>query len=173
MLCSSASFCLSSAALAHSLPSVGFYYRGSHAELNAAKLSMIGATRAGLWDIAKIQGVTVLLSFAFAHQLLRLLGYPQSYARIFQFDVIGVSVQLLMMSMLNVYQYLDLRGRGVLLSGVFLIGNVVLTYLSLRAGPFFYGLGFVSALFVSDLVGLALLTRDLERIDFTTFVRAR
>ncbi|EQD61668.1 transmembrane protein, partial [mine drainage metagenome] len=117
--------------------------------------------------------VTVLLSFAFVHQLLHLLGYPQSYARIFQFDVIGVSLQLLMMSMLNVYQYLDLRGRGVLLSGVFLIGNVVLTYLSLRAGPFFYGLGFLSALFVSDLIGLALLTSDLERIDFTTFVRAR
>ena len=146
---------------------------GSYAELNAAKLSMISATRTGLWDIAKIQGVTVLLSFAFVHQLLHLLGYPQSYARIFQFDVIGVSLQLLMMSMLNVYQYLDLRGRGVLLSGVFLIGNVVLTYLSLRAGPFFYGLGFLSALFVSDLIGLALLTSDLERIDFTTFVRAR
>jgi uncharacterized membrane protein len=48
-----------------------------------------------------------------------------------------------------------------------------LTYLSLRAGPFFYGLGFLSALFVSDLIGLALLTSDLERIDFTTFVRAR
>ncbi|EQD56419.1 hypothetical protein B1A_11547, partial [mine drainage metagenome] len=67
--------------------------------------------------------ITVLLAFAFAQQILRLLGYPASYARIFQFDVIGVSLQLLMMSMLNVYQYLDLRGRGVLLSGMFLVGN--------------------------------------------------
>ena len=146
---------------------------GSYAELHAAKLGMIGATRAGLWDIAKIQGITVLLSLAFAQQILRLLGYPASYARIFQFDVIGVSLQLLLMSMLNVYQYLDLRGRGVLLSGMFLAGNVLLTALSLRAGPFFYGLGFLGALFLCDLLGLALLTGDLERIDFTTFVRAR
>lgn len=146
---------------------------GSYPELKAAKIGMIMATRTGLWDIAKIQGVTVLLAFAFTHQLLHLLGYPESYARIFQFDVVGVSLQLLLMSLLNVYFYLDLRGRGVLLALMFLIGNLLFTWLTLRAGPFFYGLGFLSALFVSDLVGLYFLARDIEKIDYLTFVRKR
>lgn len=146
---------------------------GSYTELKVAKIAMIIATRRGLLDIAKIQGTTVLLIFTFTHQLLHLLGYPQSYARIFQFDVIGVSLQLLLMSLLNVYFYLDLRARGVLLTLMFLFGNLLFTWLSLRAGPFFYGLGFLSALFISDLVGLYLLAIDIEKIDYLTFVRER
>ncbi len=146
---------------------------GTYNELRAAKIGMISATRAGLWDIAKVQGITVLLAFAFTKPLLHLLGYSDSYSRIFQFDVIGVSLQLLLMSLLNVYFYLDLRARSVLLSLIFLIGNFCLTYLTLKAGPFFYGLGFLGALLLADLLGLYLLSRDLEKIDFLTFVRVR
>ncbi|MEY2342357.1 exopolysaccharide Pel transporter PelG [Acidithiobacillus sp. IBUN Pt1247-S3] len=146
---------------------------GTLQELRAAKIGMIMATRAGLWDIAKIQGVTVLLAFAFTPQLLHVLGYSESYARIFQFDVIGVSLQLLLMSLLNVYFYLDLRARAVLLSVLFLVGNFAFTWLTLWAGPFFYGLGFVAGLFLVDTLGIYLLARDLGRIDYLTFIRAR
>ncbi|MDD3760330.1 MAG: exopolysaccharide Pel transporter PelG [Acidithiobacillus sp.] len=146
---------------------------GTFAELYTAKIGMIMATRAGLWDIAKIQGVTVLLAFAFTPQLLQVLGYSQNYARIFEFDVVGVSLQLLLMSLLNVYFYLDLRFRVVILSVLFFIGNLVFTWLTLRAGPFFYGMGFVTALFLVDTLGIYLLARDLERIDYLTFIRAR
>jgi uncharacterized membrane protein len=146
---------------------------GTYGELRSAKLGMILATRAGLWDIAKIQGITVLLAFAFTKPLLALLGYSESYARIFQFDVVGVSLQLLLMSLLNVYFYLDLRGRSVLLTGIFLLGNFFFTWATLWFGPFFYGLGFLGALFVADIIGLYLLAWDLRRIDYLTFVRAR
>ena len=146
---------------------------GTLQELRAAKVGMIMATRAGLWDIAKVQGVTVLLAFAFTPQLLHGLGYSASYGRIFQFDVIGVSLQLLLMGLLNVYFYLDLRARTVLLSVLFLIGNFFFTWLTLWAGPFFYGMGFVAGLFVVDTLGIYLLARDLERIDYLTFIRAR
>ncbi|MBU2788200.1 exopolysaccharide Pel transporter PelG [Acidithiobacillus sp. VAN18-1] len=146
---------------------------GSYGELRAAKIGMIMATRTGLWDIAKIQGVTVLLAFAFTPQLLHLLGYSASYGRIFQFDVVGVSLQLLLMSLLNVYFYLDLRGRSVLLSVVFFLGNLFFTWLTLQAGTFFYGLGFLLALFLVDVLGIYLLSRDLERIDYLTFTKVR
>ncbi|AEK56700.1 hypothetical protein A5904_00220 [Acidithiobacillus caldus] len=146
---------------------------GTYEELKSAKLRMLLATRSGLGDIAKVQGVTVLLAFAFTQPLLALLGYSSSYARIFQFDVIGVSLQLLLMSLLNVYFYLDLRGRSVLLTLTFLLGNVIFTGMTLWAGPFFYGLGFLASLFVADLLGLFYLSRDLERIDYLTFMRAQ
>ncbi|MBU2755314.1 exopolysaccharide Pel transporter PelG [Acidithiobacillus sp. CV18-2] len=146
---------------------------GTLAELHAAKIGMVMATRAGLWDIAKIQGATVLLAFAFTPQLLHVLGYSQNYARIFEFDVVGVSLQLLLMSLLNVYFYLDLRVRAMVLSVLFFIGNLFFTWLTLRAGPFFYGMGFVIALFLVDTLGIYLLARDLERIDYLTFIRAR
>ncbi|MCL5799434.1 MAG: exopolysaccharide Pel transporter PelG [Gammaproteobacteria bacterium] len=146
---------------------------GTYAELRGAKLGMIQATRTGLWDIAKIQGITVVLALVFARSLLAHLGYSGNYVRLFRFDVIGTSLQLLLMSLLNVYFYLDLRGRTVLLTLLFLIGNFLLTGMTLVLGPFFYGLGFLGSLLITDLLGLSMLSRDLQGIDYLTFVRAR
>ena len=142
---------------------------GSYAELIVAKQGMINATRTGLWDIAKIQGLTVIFAIAFTPQILHILGYPISYARIFQFDVIGVSLQLLFMSILNVYFYMDLRRRSIFLTFIFFSGNTAFTWLSLQGGPFFYGMWFMFSLFITDIVGLFLLKKDLQDIDFITF----
>ncbi|PKY12281.1 hypothetical protein B1757_00185 [Acidithiobacillus marinus] len=146
---------------------------GSYSELSIAKQGMINATRTGLWDIAKIQGLTVIFAIAFTPQILDLLGYPLSYARIFQFDVVGVSLQLLFMSILNVYFYMDLRRRSIFLTFIFLSGNITFTWLSLQAGPFFYGMGFMFSLFIADIAGLLLLKKDLQDIDFITFVKSQ
>lgn len=145
---------------------------GSYSELLVAKQDMINATRTGLWDIAKIQGITVIFAIAFTPQILTLLGYPVSYSRIFQFDTIGVSLQLLFMGILNVYFYMDLRRRSVLLTLSFLSGNVIFTWLSIQGGPFFYGMGFMFSLFLTNIIGLFLLKKDLEDIDFITFVKS-
>ncbi|MDD5470795.1 MAG: exopolysaccharide Pel transporter PelG [Sideroxydans sp.] len=144
---------------------------GRFPELIVAKQGMINATRAGLWDIAKVQGITVIFAIAFTPKILTLLGYPLSYARIFQFDVVGVSLQLLFMSILNVYFYMDLRRRSVLLTCFFLFGNIIFTWLTLQEGPFFYGMGFMFSLFIVDIIGLFLLQKDLQDIDFITFVK--
>lgn len=146
---------------------------GSYAELIVAKQGMINATRTGLWDIAKIQGLTVIFAIVFTPQILHILGYPISYARIFQFDVIGVSLQLLFMSILNVYFYMDLRRRSIFLTFIFFSGNTAFTWLSLQGGPFFYGMGFMFSLFITDIVGLFLLKKDLQDIDFITFIKTQ
>ena len=146
---------------------------GTYRELQGAKLGMIQATRTGLWDIAKIQGITVVLALVFARPLLAWLGYSESYVQLFRFDAIGTSLQLLLMSLLNVYFYLDLRGRTVLLTLLFLIGNFFLTGATLLLGPFYYGLGFLGSLLIVGLLGLYTLSRDLQRIDYLSFVRAR
>ncbi len=146
---------------------------GIFSEVAAAKQGMIDATRTGLWDIGKIQGATAILAIVFASPIFHLLGYSQEYVRIFRFDVVGVSLQLLLMSVLNVYFYLDLRAKALLLCSIFLAGNILLTYLSLCVGPFLYGTGFMGSVFLADIVGLYLLSSDLENIDFLTFARLR
>ncbi len=146
---------------------------GIFSEVSAAKQGMINATRAGLWDVGKVQGATAILALVFASPILQLLGYSHDYVRIFRFDIVGVSLQLLLMSILNVYFYLDLRTKGLLLSAIFLFGNVVFTLASLYAGPFFYGTGFMVSLFLADTIGLYLLGSDLKEIDFLAFAHLR
>jgi uncharacterized membrane protein len=76
------------------------------------------------------------------------------------------------MGILNVYFYMDLRRRSVLLTLSFLSGNVIFTWLSIQGGPFFYGMGFMFSLFLTDIIGLFLLKKDLQDIDFITFVKS-
>jgi uncharacterized membrane protein len=146
---------------------------GNYNEIRSAKLGMIQAARTGLWDIAKVQGITILLAFSYTKPLLASLGYSESYARIFQFDVVGASLQLLLMSLLNICFYLDLRSRSVTLVLIFLILNMIFTWLSLQAGPFFYGLGFLGALLVACIVGLYFLAKDLPHVDYLMFMHER
>ncbi|MEY2335504.1 exopolysaccharide Pel transporter PelG [Acidithiobacillus ferrianus] len=142
-----------------------------YAEITLAKQAMIEAARRGFLDIAKVQGVVVLLGIAFSAQILTTLGYSQDYVRIFEFDIIGTSLQLLLMSILNVYFYLDRRGRIFFLVSAFLIGNVILTGLTLWIGPFLYGAGFMFSLLITDMIGLGLLDRDFAEIEYETFMK--
>ncbi len=146
---------------------------GVYAEIAAAKNGMVQAARRGFLEIAKVQGTVVLVSVAFGRQLLWLLGYKMGYTHIFDFDVVGVSLQLLFMSILNVYFYLDRQLRSLLLVSIFLAGNVILTAVTLWIGPFAYGAGFMASLLIADAAGLALLDRDFADLEYVTFMGAR
>ena len=143
---------------------------GLYAEIASAKAGMVSAARRGFLDIAKVQGAIVLLCVPFAPRLLSALGYGAGYTRIFDFDVVGVSLQLLFMSILNVYFYLDRRDRSLLLVTAFLAGNVALTLFSLWIGPLAYGSGFMVSLLIVDTIGLSLLDRDFADLEYRTFM---
>lgn len=142
-----------------------------YAEIALAKNAMVEAARRGFLDIAKVQGIIILLSIAFAARIMAIFGYSQSYVRIFEFDIIGVSLQLLLMSILNVYFYLDRRGRIFSLVSIFLIGNILFTGLTLWIGPFLYGAGFMFSLLITDITGLGILNYDFAEIEYETFMK--
>jgi polysaccharide biosynthesis protein PelG len=48
--------------------------------------------------------------------------------------------------------------------------NTLLTLVTLHLGPTYYGYGFALSATVSVLVGLAVLSRKLERLEYETFM---
>ena len=58
----------------------------------------------------------------------------------------------------------------VLLTGLFLVLNVVFTLISLQLGPQFFGFGFLLALAVSVGLGLWLVQRSMGRLEYQTFM---
>jgi uncharacterized membrane protein len=131
---------------------------------------MVYSIRQGLAEIAKIQTLAILITFVAGPAILDALGISQLYLPLLHIQVIGAGLQVVFLSVLNVFFYLDQRRTVLGLVVLFLVLNVVLTALTLRAGAAFYGYGFTIAILITLVVSLALLDRKLGRLEYDTFM---
>ncbi|MGY8875074.1 MAG: exopolysaccharide Pel transporter PelG, partial [Pseudoalteromonas sp.] len=134
------------------------------------KDNMIQTARAGLYDIFKIQGITVACLLLWGEQILTFIGIDPNYKTLLFIDVVGVGVQVIFLSILNILFYLDKRSTVLFLAGLFLVINVVLTLLSIAFGPQFYGYGFALSTIVTSVVGLFWLSKQFEDLEYETFM---
>ncbi|HDZ57386.1 MAG TPA: histidine kinase [Pseudomonas xinjiangensis] len=137
------------------------------------KNEMTLSIRQGLQEICKVQGITVVLIFLFAPSLLDWLGMSQYYLPLFYVDVVGVSIQVLFMALLNVFFYLDKRAVVLELCLLFVVLNILLTLLSQYLGPSFFGYGFTVSLICCVLLGLMRLNNALDDLEYDTFMLSR
>ncbi|MNI41008.1 hypothetical protein D3C73_952470 [compost metagenome] len=126
--------------------------------------------RQGLLEICKVQGLTVVLLFLFAPRLLDWLGISSYYLPLFYIDLIGVSIQVVFMALLNVFFYLDKRKVVLELCVLFAALNGALTLFSMMLGPSFFGYGFTLSLLICVLLGLHRLSAALEDLEYDTFM---
>lgn len=134
------------------------------------KDQMLLAVRQGLFEIFKIQSITVTLLFLWGKELLDLLGISQYYLPLFYVDLIGVSLQVLFMAQLNVLFYLDKRRVVLRQTALFLVLNLALTLYSTVLGPTLYGYGFTVSLLICCVTCLLELSRVLNDLEYTTFM---
>lgn len=134
------------------------------------KDQMTYSVRQGVYEIFKVQGVTVILIFLWGERLLTAIGISTLYLPLFYVDLVAVSVQVLLLAILNVLFYLDERGVALTLSALFAVLNLSLTLLTQLLGPQFYGYGFAMAASISALTGLFWLGRRLDRLEYSTFM---
>jgi polysaccharide biosynthesis protein PelG len=129
------------------------------------------AARRGVGDIFKVQGIALLILLLVGPRFLAFIGISPLYLHLFYIDLLGVGTQVLMLAVFNVLFYLDQR-RGVLvLSSLFAACNLLLTILTQRLGPAYYGYGFALATAIASLLGLTFISRKLERLECDTFMR--
>jgi uncharacterized membrane protein len=143
---------------------------GALTAIRTFREQMVVTAREGIYDILKIQGFTVLVLIALGPSLLAVFGIPRLYFPLLAIDSVGVSLQLLVMAGLNILFYLDRLRIAAAVSATMLLANLLLTYLSLLLGPFFYGYGFVLAMLLSCLLVLTVTDRALDRLNYTTFM---
>ncbi len=134
------------------------------------KRRMVVIIRQGIYEIFKVQGLTVVVLLMLGPLILDALGISRLYRPLFNVDLIGVGVQVLLLAILNVLFYLDLLGLALGICLLFLVSNIGLTWLTFQLGPQFFGFGFAGAVVIASLVGLALLSRQLDRLEYETFM---
>jgi polysaccharide biosynthesis protein PelG len=143
---------------------------GSLDYLNEIRDEMVYAVKQGIFEIIKIQGITVLVVFIAGPSLLRWAGISELHLPLLYVQVVGASLQVVFLGLLNVFFYLDKRMIVMTLTLVFVILNVALTALSFYLGPAFYGYGYAVSLLISVLIAMQWLEKRLERLEYETFM---
>ena len=131
---------------------------------------MVYYVRRGLFDIAKIQAIAVLVTLVLGEAILRFLGISTLYLPLLYIDVIGAALQVVMLGILNVLFYLDQRRAVLTLTGLLPVFNLVFTALSLQLGANWFGYGFAFAMLLTVLLGLWILGRKLDDLEYLTFM---
>ncbi len=135
-----------------------------------ARNNMARAARQGLFDITKVQAVTVLLIFALGEQLLQWLGMSPLYLPLLTVDVVATSLQVVLLGILNILFYLDKRRMVMMLTGLFLLSNTVFTLFSIQLSVAFFGYGFALSLLLTVLVGLWWLQQRFDALEYETYM---
>jgi uncharacterized membrane protein len=131
---------------------------------------MVYSIRQGLAEIAKIQTLAVLVTFVAGPSILQALGISQLYLPLLYIQVIGASLQVVLLSVLNIFFYLDVRRIILGLCAEFLVLNILLTALTLWLGAAFYGYGFTLAVLITLVTALGILDYKLNHLEYETFM---
>ena len=126
--------------------------------------------RQGIYEIFKVQGLTLLVLLLAGARILKAIGISPLYLQLFYVDLVAVGVQVLLLSILNVLFYLDQREFALALSILFTVLNIGLTLLTQWLGPAFYGYGFAGATILASFVGIIFLSRLLAQLEYETFM---
>jgi uncharacterized membrane protein len=143
------------------------------ANLERLKDRMVYVVRQGIYEIFKVQGLTVIVLILCGRYLLAALGISQGYLYLFYIDVIAAGMQVLLLAILNVFFYLDQRRITLGLSVMFLFLNTGFTWVTQQLGPSYYGYGFALSMLLTCLTGLWLLSSQLDSLEYETFMMQR
>jgi len=142
-------------------------------EIETLGNEMVITVREGFFHILRVQGVTVLLLYLLGPKIIAWLDISATYIHLFYIDLVGVAAQVLMLAVLNVLFYLDKLKYALILTCTLFVSNAAFSWLSIQAGPVYYGFGFGLSMTLSTFLGFFLLSRELDNIEFNTFMQER
>ena len=143
---------------------------GSLQEIAEMRDGMVYAVRQGLFEIIKVQTVSVLVMVVFAPSIFASLRISDLYLPLFYVDAVAASLQVALLAVMNVFFYLDKRFIVLVIVSMLSALNIALTIASLSLGAVFYGYGFALALLITLVTALVMLERKLGRLEYETFM---
>lgn len=135
------------------------------------RYKMVSVARRGIYDIIRIQGLVIFLIYILKDKILAWLNISKHYVYLLNIDVVGTSMLVVLLAILNILFYLDRRKTSVLLTGLFVILNLIFTLITIKLGVFYFGYGFAAALLITNVTGAFVLNRNFNNLEYKTFMR--
>ena len=143
---------------------------GSLDHIQHMRNQMVFTIRQGLYEILKIQGITVLLVIVAGPALLRLIGISPLYLPLLYLDVVAAGLQVVLLGVLNVFFYLDQRRVVLGLTAMLVVLNLGLSAVTVQLGVLYYGYGAALAMMFTVLAAMMVLETKLRTLEFETFM---
>lgn len=119
-----------------------------------------------IYSIIKIQAITIIMVFQFGAKILSALHISLLYINLLYVAVIGTSLQIVLLAIINILYYMDRRVDILVISIAFFILNFIFTVVSIYLGPFYYGFGFTGALAIVCIYGMYLLSEEFTNLEY-------
>lgn len=132
--------------------------------------NLLYSARNVIFDTLRIQGIFFIVIIFFDKTIFKMFNLSFLYIPIFHILLLAVYMQLIFMMLLAILNYFDRRKEVLILSLVFVLLNGSFTYISIALGPYFYGYGFLTSLFICNIFAVLLLRRFLNEIHYQTFM---
>lgn len=146
---------------------------GTLKDIYLLKNKMVLACRDSMYEIFKVQGMALVLLLLWSEDILRALNIDLVYLHLLYVDLIGVSLQVLVMAILNTMYYLDKRYAALSLTIFMASSNFILANISIELGPLFYGYGFTLTMLLSTIIGFVMLDKQFADLEYRTFMLQR
>ena len=139
-------------------------------EIADKRKTMFRSLRTGIIQLVRIQGAVTVLAIVLAPWILASLGMPEHAVRTFRLCCLGSFFHVLLLILILVQSYFDLRKETCYTALTFLVTNAGLTLWSIHHGFDYYGAGYAIAALISCGVAFGLLDGALRWLDYETFV---
>ena len=131
---------------------------------------MQDTVREGIYQIIKVQAITLLALYTFVGSLFHAIGISDLYIPLFLVQAVAASFQVLLLAVLNVFFYLDRRREVVFITALLTVLNLIFSRVSITLGAEWFGYGFAVALLITLITGLMLVQRLFRRLEYQTFM---
>lgn len=143
--------------------------KGTLAQVTERKQAMITALQDGFGLLLKVQGLFTVVLILGAERILPIIGLGAVQAGIFQIALLGTFLLVVFMSLLMVLHYLDKRRDAMIACAVFAATNLIVTYGSIMAGERWFGVGFLLAAGLGNVLAGFWVNQHMRNLEYDAF----
>jgi len=146
------------------------FKRKTLAEINAVRDELVAAGRESVFSLLNTQFVMVVVMLLLASFMFSMLHILPIYLNLFFILLVASGLNVILWGLFNILYYLTQYKNTLYLSLIFLISNIVFTLISLKLGPYYYGLGYGLSSLLSIACGLVFINKDFKNLEYYTFM---
>lgn len=120
-------------------------------------------------NLLVFQGCVSYIVILTAPQILEILGVSFLQLPIFRLAVLGALFHVLFLSVSILLSYFDMRRSWLNVNLLFFVSNALLTWITMKMGFRYYGLGYFLSALLTSVVAFAVLAHHLRDLPYQTF----
>jgi polysaccharide biosynthesis protein PelG len=145
---------------------------GTWARIRAAQLDLIDTVGEGFRILVVLQGAITYLAILLAPTVFVALGVSFAEMGMFRLGVLGALFHSLLLFVLIVFAYFDLRILALKITLFFLVANALGTAWTLHAGFTWYGYGYFLSALASFMLAYTIMLKKLANLPYLSFIES-